>query len=58
MNKALFEIIFLGCCFIAITIASILIYQGEYGSIIFKILGTTLFVLFVYIILKLIRKFQ
>lgn len=58
MNKALLEIIFLALCFIAITIASILIYQDEYGSIIVKILGGTLFALFIYIILKLTRRIK
>lgn len=56
MSRAVLEIVFLGLCFIAIVVASILIYNGVYGSIIVYILGFTLLALLIYIILKKLKK--
>ena len=56
MNNALFELIYLGLCFIAIAVASILIYKGVYGATVFYILGITLFALTVYIVFKKLKK--
>ena len=56
MSRALLEIIYLGLCFIAIVIASILIYNGVYGTVIIYILGFTFLAILIYIIFKILKK--
>lgn len=56
MSRALLEIIYLGLCFIAIAIASILIYNGVYGTVIIYILGFTFLALLIYVIFKILKK--
>ena len=58
MSRALLEIIYLGLCFIAIAIASILIYNGVYGTVIIYILGFTFLALLIYIIFKILKKWK
>jgi hypothetical protein len=56
MSRAVVEIVFLVICFLAIALASVMIYLGVYDYTVFYLLGLTLISLFIYIIAKLIKK--
>tara|TARA_Y100000034_G_scaffold111271_1_gene144117 strand:- start:7691 stop:7864 length:174 start_codon:yes stop_codon:yes gene_type:complete len=57
MKFAIFEIVYLAVCFIAIMVAGFLTLNDYYQES-FYILGYTLLALLIYIIIKLIKKFS
>lgn len=58
MNKAKAEIVFFALCFIAIFSASFFIYFGKYNELVFWLLTISLILLFLYIIVKLLKKIK